>query len=92
MRTDPAKKFPLVPSPEGVQHPGGNKRGPKNELGPPRKYPFDQLDVGQSFLAPVKLRHTLASLAVYHGRRMGKLFAVITLEYDKTQVAVCRTQ
>jgi hypothetical protein len=86
-------KFPITPMPEGVRHPGLNKRGPKgNRRGPPKKYPFEDLEVGQSFLAPLKLRKTLSALAVYHGKKMGRLFAVVQLAYDEKKIAVCRTR
>lgn len=90
-----ATKFPIVPMPEGVRHPGLNKRGPKDgsaRRGPPKKYPFEDMEVGQSFLAPLKLRKTLSALAVYHGKKLGRLFAVVQLEYDPKKVAVCRTR
>ena len=91
---NPSNRFPIVPMPEGVRHPGLNKRGPKNggRRGPPKKYPFEELEVAQSFLAPIKMRKTLSSLAVYHGKKLGRLFAVVQLEYDPKKVAVCRTR
>jgi hypothetical protein len=90
---NPTTKFPIMPMPEGVRHPGLNKRGPKGgRRGPPRKYPFEELEVAQSFLAPIKLRKTLSALAVHHGKKLGRLFAVVQLEYDPKKVAVCRTR
>ena len=91
---NPTTKFPIMPMPEGVRHPGLNKRGPKNggRRGPPRKYPFEELEVAQSFLAPIKLRKTLSALAVHHGKKLGRLFAVVQLEYDPKKDAVCRTR
>lgn len=83
-------KFHIRRTPVGIGPPGTNKRGPKTER--PMIYPFDKLEVGQSFLAPKSLRNKLAPLAVYHGKQMGKLFAVVQLTYDKKKVAVCRTK
>jgi hypothetical protein len=88
------KEFPIRPNPEWVRNPGENRRGATGgrRRGPPNKYPFDKLEVGQSFIAPLKLRKTLSVLACYHGPKLGCKFAVVQLEYDPSKIAVCRTE
>lgn len=59
----------LAITPEGLVP----RRGPKP------KYPILDLEVGQSFLASLDLRNSLAALATYHGKRTGRVFRVVTM-------------
>lgn len=96
MATHKGIKFHIRKTPVGIGPPGTNKRGPKGgkdyHTERPTIYPFDTLEVGQSFLAPKALRNKLAPLAVYHGKKLGRQFAVVQLTYDKKKIAVCRTK
>jgi len=84
-------KLPIVITPDWVKAPGQNKRGPIPG-GPSKKYPFHKLEVGQSFLCHYKLRNRVASLAVYHGKKLGRKFAVVRLRTDPYKIAVCRIE
>jgi len=52
-----------------------------NKGGRPRIYPFDKLEVGESFYIPLKdwnHRHSVAVAACVHARRHGGRFKTIT--------------
>ena len=42
---------------------------PASARGRPCKYPFNTMKVGQSFLAPLHLRHNMMVLVSYHKRK-----------------------
>lgn len=42
---------------------------------PPRKYPFREMEVGDSFFVPKKTKNTLMTIASTEGKRLGRKFA-----------------
>lgn len=53
--------------------------------GAPSKYPFKEMEVGDSFAAPLSERRRVASAASAHKRRHGGQFTARTLE-DEVRV------
>lgn len=49
------------------------------------KYPFSQMEVGDSFTVPIEERHKIAQSAFYFGKKNGKKFAT-RREIDKIRV------
>lgn len=43
--------------------------------GPPRKYPFREMDVGDMFFVPNKTKNTLMTIASTEGKALGRKFS-----------------
>ena len=54
-----------VPIPKAIRPPGKGRR----------KYPFDSMDVGDSFFLPGREKNTLSNHASTVGRKMGRKFS-----------------
>ena len=73
--------FPILPSvPDG----------PRVPCGPKPKYPIAELELGEAFVAPVALRGTLSSLAVHHGKALGRKFSIVSMSSDPDQIVFYR--
>lgn len=67
-----------IPLPTGVN--GGKES----------KYPFTQMEVGDSFLAPEEQRNAVRSMATYHTRKNKMRFVVRKDEKEANHVRVWR--
>lgn len=73
--------FPILPAvPEG----------PQVQCGPKPKYPIAELELGEAFVAPVALRGTLSSLAVHHGKTLGRKFSLVSMLNDPEHIVFYR--
>jgi hypothetical protein len=69
-----AKRIPITKIDTGVPLPGSVK------------YPFDKLDVGDSFVVGISKRSSVSSAATNYGKRTGTKFVVRKIEDDKLRV------
>lgn len=56
-----------------------------------RKYPFDSMEVGDSFLAPVEERQNVARAVTIENQKAGARFSVRTMK-DRSGIRVWRTE